>query len=122
MFDISFSELLLIAVVALLAFGPDKLPEVARSLGRWIGRARHLVATVKQDLDRELRLEELRQSMRQGETEQLHKMMEETKNSLNALVEKPAVSTTTTNNSPAVHGEPVEPSSKSATSTKSDSH
>jgi sec-independent protein translocase protein TatB len=54
MFDIGFSELLLIAVLALVVLGPKRLPEVARTAGRWAGRARRFVDSVKRDMDREM--------------------------------------------------------------------
>lgn len=60
MFDISFSEILLIAIVALVVIGPERLPRVARMLGLLTGRMQRYVSTVKADIDRELRLEELR--------------------------------------------------------------
>lgn len=53
MFDVGFSELLLIAVVALLVLGPQRLPEVARAAGRWMARLRRFVEDVKRDVARE---------------------------------------------------------------------
>lgn len=60
MFDIAFSELLLIGVVALVVIGPERLPKVARTAGQWLGRLNRYVAQVKQDIDRDIKLEELR--------------------------------------------------------------
>lgn len=60
MFDIGFSELLIIGVVALLVIGPERLPKVARTAGAWLGRLNRYVSDVKGDIDREMRLEELR--------------------------------------------------------------
>lgn len=60
MFDLGFTELLVIGVVALLVIGPERLPKVARTAGQWLGRLNRFVADVKQDIDRDLRLEELR--------------------------------------------------------------
>lgn len=54
MFEIGFSELILVAVVALLVFGPDKLPGLARNVGLWTGRIRRMVNSVQQDVQREL--------------------------------------------------------------------
>lgn len=75
MFDIGFSELLLIAVVALVVLGPERLPKAARFAGLWVRRARNQWDSVKQELERELHAEELkrnlqdvRQSMQQAET------------------------------------------------------
>ena len=63
MFDVSFWEMILIAVVALLVIGPERLPEVARKTGMWVGRMRRFVTNVKADIDRELRQEELRKAL-----------------------------------------------------------
>ena len=63
MFDIGFWELTTIAVIALLVIGPDKLPGVARTAGKWVGRARRFVGDVKTDIDRELKQEELRKAI-----------------------------------------------------------
>jgi sec-independent protein translocase protein TatB len=59
-FDINFSELVVIAVVALVVIGPERLPKVARTVGILLGRVRRYAADVKADLDREIQLEELR--------------------------------------------------------------
>ena len=60
MFDIGFSELLVIGLVALIVIGPEKLPRVARTLGHLAGRLQRYVADVKADINREIELEELR--------------------------------------------------------------
>ncbi|MDH5778839.1 MAG: Sec-independent protein translocase protein TatB, partial [Gammaproteobacteria bacterium] len=63
MFDIGFWELAIIAVVGLLVIGPERLPGVARTAGMWIGRTRRFITTVKTDIDRELKQEELRKAL-----------------------------------------------------------
>src|ERR671924_1472025 len=60
MFDIGFSELLVIGVVALIVIGPQKLPRVARTAGHLLGRLQRYVADVKADINREIELDELR--------------------------------------------------------------
>ena len=60
MFDIGFSELLVIGLVALIVIGPERLPRVARTLGHLAGRLQRYVADVKADINREVELEELR--------------------------------------------------------------
>jgi sec-independent protein translocase protein TatB len=60
MFDISFSELLVIALVTLIVVGPERLPKVARTLGHMLGRLQRYVNDVKADIAREMELEELR--------------------------------------------------------------
>lgn len=69
MFDIGFSELLVIAVVALVVLGPERLPKAARFAGLWVRRARNQWDSVKQELERELQAEEIKrhmQDVRQG--------------------------------------------------------
>jgi len=60
MFDIGFSEILVIAVVALIVIGPERLPKVARTMGHMFGRLQRYVAEVKADIDREMQMEELK--------------------------------------------------------------
>jgi sec-independent protein translocase protein TatB len=60
MFDIGFSELLVIGVVALVVIGPERLPRVARTLGHLAGRLQRYVADVKADINREIEFDELR--------------------------------------------------------------
>lgn len=86
MFDIGFWELALIAVVALLVIGPERLPKVARTAGLWVGRMRGFVMSVKADVDRELRAEELKRIMdEQARSSGLHEIMEETRESVEEL-------------------------------------
>lgn len=59
MFDLGFSEIVVIAVVALVVVGPERLPKVARTVGHLLGRAQRYVADVKSDIQREMQLEEL---------------------------------------------------------------
>ena len=60
MFDIGFSEIFVIALVALIVIGPERLPKVARTLGHLLGRMQRYVNDVKADISREMELEELR--------------------------------------------------------------
>lgn len=60
MFDIGFSELMVIAVVALIVIGPEKLPKVARTVGHLFGRMQRYVNDVKADINREMALDDLR--------------------------------------------------------------
>jgi sec-independent protein translocase protein TatB len=60
MFDIGFSEIVVIAVVALIVIGPERLPKVARTLGHMFGRLQRYVSEVKADISREMELDELR--------------------------------------------------------------
>jgi len=60
MFDLGFSELMVIALVALIVIGPERLPRVARTLGHLAGRLQRYVADVKADISREVELDELK--------------------------------------------------------------
>jgi sec-independent protein translocase protein TatB len=65
MFDLGFSELLLVAVVALIVLGPERLPKAARFAGLWVRRARTQWNSVKSELERELAAEELKRSVQE---------------------------------------------------------
>jgi len=60
MFDISFMELLVISMVALIVIGPERLPTVARTLGHLYGRCRNFVYSIRTDIHNEMRMEELK--------------------------------------------------------------
>jgi sec-independent protein translocase protein TatB len=59
MFDVSFSELMLIGVIALIVIGPERLPKVARTIGHLLGRAQRYVSDVKTDIQREMEIDDL---------------------------------------------------------------
>ena len=67
MFDIGFSELFVVAIVALLVLGPERLPKAARFAGLWVRRARAQWYSVKSELENELADDELRRSLRQAQ-------------------------------------------------------
>ncbi len=72
MFDIAFTELMIIGLVALIVIGPEKLPRMARTVGHLAGRLQRYVSDVKADINREIELDELRKmrdSMQQAATE-----------------------------------------------------
>ena len=78
MFDIGFWELVLIAVVALVVIGPERLPKVARIAGLWVGRARRTLASVKDEIDRELKAQELQEILnKQARSNPLETILEE---------------------------------------------
>lgn len=64
MFDIGFWELLIIAVVALIVVGPERLPKLVRVCGLWVGRANASLQAVKNDIAKELRAEEIKQAFK----------------------------------------------------------
>jgi sec-independent protein translocase protein TatB len=102
MFDIGFSELLVIGVVALIVIGPEKLPRMARTAGVLAGRLQRYVSDVKADINREIELDELRKmrdSMQQAATDMQSSVQTElnkTETELNKTVED------------VVHGKPEE--------------
>jgi sec-independent protein translocase protein TatB len=65
MFDIGFSELVIVAVVALIVLGPERLPKAARTMGHLFGRLQRYVNDVKADISREMELEELKKLQQQ---------------------------------------------------------
>lgn len=78
MFDIGFSELLVIGVVALVVIGPERLPKVARTAGSLMGRLNRYVSQVKQDVERDMHLDELRQAQKEmQDTAQKYEIMAE---------------------------------------------
>lgn len=85
MLDVSFWEITMILLVALLVFGPEKLPEAARTAGKWVGRIRRLIQTVQQDIDRELRLQEIKDTIKQSEQTELYEFLRDTRNELEDL-------------------------------------
>ena len=65
MFDIGFLEILLLAVLALLVVGPEKLPVVARNVGKFVGGVKRTMNNFQQQIDTEVRLEELNRKIMQ---------------------------------------------------------
>lgn len=63
MFDVGFSELVLLAIVALVVLGPEKLPHVARIAGAWVGRIRRTVSSMQAEIEREVAAQEFKTRM-----------------------------------------------------------
>jgi sec-independent protein translocase protein TatB len=63
MFDIGFWELGIIGLVALVVIGPERLPGVARTVGRWVGGGRRMISALKEDIEKEIDIEELKQAV-----------------------------------------------------------
>ena len=59
MFEVGFSELCMVALVAILVIGPEKLPQVARIAGFWLGKSQRMIAKLKAEAQAELRAAEL---------------------------------------------------------------
>ncbi|MDB5982675.1 MAG: tatB 1 [Pseudomonas sp.] len=82
MFGISFSELLLVGLVALLVLGPERLPGAARTAGLWVGRLKRSFNAIKQEVEREIGADEIR---RQLHNEHILALEEEAKKILSPL-------------------------------------
>jgi sec-independent protein translocase protein TatB len=83
MFDIGFWELVMVGVIALLVVGPERLPKLARTAGVYYGKARRFISTVRADVERELKAEELRRVMdEQARSSGVHEIIEESKSAL----------------------------------------
>lgn len=93
MFDISFSELLVIGVIALVVIGPERLPKVARTVGHLLGRAQRYVSDVKGDIQREVELDELKKMKEEMENaaRDMTSSMQETENSIRGSLDVKAV-------------------------------
>ena len=91
MFDISFTELMLIGVVALVVIGPERLPKVAKTVGHLLGRAQRYVSDVKGDIQREVELDELRKMKEEMETaaRSMQTSMQQTESSLRKELQSP---------------------------------
>jgi sec-independent protein translocase protein TatB len=81
-FDFSFTEIALCMVIALIVLGPEKLPKVARTVGRWAGQARGYLRNLTSELDREAKLSELKQQL-----EEANRVVREQNRSLNAAID-----------------------------------
>lgn len=77
MFDMGFTELMIIGIVALIVIGPERLPGVARTAGKYLGKLRRFMTDVKADVESELRADELRQmlSKQQDEIQSLREVV-----------------------------------------------
>ena len=86
MFDVGFWELGLIALVALVVIGPERLPKVARTAGMWLGRGRRFISSVKDDIDREIKADELKEILaKQKQNNPLHEIIEDTRQNFDAI-------------------------------------
>jgi sec-independent protein translocase protein TatB len=102
MFDIGFSEIFVIALVALIVIGPERLPKVARTLGHLFGRMQRYVNDVKADISREMELDELRNLQSTVEDaaraieQTVHKEVSTTESQLNSIAATAAETTPAT--------------------------
>ncbi|MFP6850574.1 MAG: Sec-independent protein translocase protein TatB [Pseudomonas sp.] len=84
MFDIGFTELLLVGVVALLVLGPDRLPGAVRTAGLWIGRIKRSFSAIKAEVEREIGADEIRRQLHNEQILDLEREMNAMKQSLKA--------------------------------------
>lgn len=90
MFEVNFSEILVIMVVALVVIGPERLPQVARTLGKFWGKLQRYVNQVKQEVNKSMELEELRavESKIKAETAALERDMQQVNTDINRDVQQ----------------------------------
>lgn len=69
MFDLGFLELMICGVIALLVLGPERLPGAARAAGEWVGRARRISRQFTDELDRQVKVDEIREQLRREESD-----------------------------------------------------
>lgn len=86
MFDIGFWELALLGVIGLIVLGPERLPVVARTLGRWVAQARHYMHALTSELEKEVEADELRREVRQAR-EQIESETRQTRDQASGSVE-----------------------------------
>lgn len=83
MFDIGFSELLVIALITLVVMGPERLPETVRSISLWIGRFKQAYTKVRQELEQEVGMDEVRHQLH---NEKVMRDLEDSKNALETSI------------------------------------
>jgi len=88
MFDIGFWELGLISVIALLVVGPERLPSLARTLGLWLGKARRMFTSIKDEIDREIRVDEIKKAAQEAVQAPVEKALEETADPMTTIKEE----------------------------------
>ncbi|RTZ14194.1 Sec-independent protein translocase subunit TatB [Vibrio aquaticus] len=85
MFDIGFWELVLISVVGLVVLGPERLPHAIRSVSKFIGAAKSMANSVKDELSHELKVQELQENLRKAEQMGMEDLSPELKSSVEQL-------------------------------------
>lgn len=78
MFDVGFWELALLGLILLLVVGPERLPKFARTAGLWIGRGRRMLGSMKAEIDREIKAQELKEILdKQARSNPLESILED---------------------------------------------
>ncbi len=111
MFDVGFSEIVVIMLVALVVLGPERLPAVARTIGRWWGTLQRYVNRMKADVTTSMELEELRQMERRikAEADALERTVQQASNDINREVQQLEKDGTPAAQDPGKPVPPVEP-------------
>lgn len=87
MFDIGFWELALISVIALLVVGPERLPSLARAIGLWLSKARRMLTSIKDEIDREVQVEEIKKAAQAAVQNPVGQVLEQTVEPMKAIKE-----------------------------------
>ena len=84
MFDFGFWELAIIMVVALLVVGPERLPVLAGQAGKWIGKAKRIINSIRTDIESEIKAAELKDILekQQNEIGELKEIIKDTQNEI----------------------------------------
>ena len=84
MFDIGFSEIMVVAMISLIIMGPERLPETVRTITLWLGRLRQFISSARSELEDEVGVDEIRRQLR---NEKIMRDLEKTKDELAGLAE-----------------------------------
>lgn len=84
MFDIGFSEIMVVAMISLVIMGPERLPETVRTITLWLGRLRQFISSARSELEDEVGVDEIRRQLR---NEKIMRDLEKTKDELAGLAE-----------------------------------
>lgn len=90
MFDIGFWEIMIIGLVALVVVGPERLPSLAYTVGKWLGKGRAMIGSIKAEIDREMQVDELKRIVEEQKKliNPLEEIIEETEDKLTQLGQK----------------------------------
>jgi sec-independent protein translocase protein TatB len=89
MFDIGFLELMIVCLVALLVVGPERLPKLAYTAGKWLGKGRAMIGSIKAEIDREMKTDELKRIVEEQKklVNPLEEVVEEAEDALKQATE-----------------------------------
>ncbi len=106
MFDIGFSELLVIAVITLIVMGPERLPQTVRSISLWIGRLKQMLSSARRDFEQEVGMDEVRQQLH---NEKIMRDLGETKEQLQRTLDSKTLQDTAEDVMKPLDSNPSEP-------------